>query len=146
MCENVQSQGQHAETPTALHWPQTITATKTTITTCTTANIHHRSSIHVNGRCSETLQYLCAGDIAPRPPITHPPPPTINEDIPRQTPCIQISGCHHNCLSQSLLQSGVAGRSRSRLLPRAKDQISRGPTLSFHQYPETTDSTVCSIC
>ena len=27
--------------------------------------------------------------------------PTTNEDIPRQTPCIQVSGCHHDCVSES---------------------------------------------
>ena len=30
----------------------------------------------------------------------------------------------------------------TRLLPCTKNEISRGPTLSIHQYPETTDSTV----
>ena len=29
-----------------------------------------------------------------------PPPPTINEDMPRQTPYIQVSGFHHDCVSQ----------------------------------------------
>ena len=47
--------------------------------------------------------------------------------------------CLHAYSSQELLDTC------SRLLRCARDQISRGPTLSFHQYPETTDSTVCSI-
>ena len=44
-----------------------------------------------------------------------------------------------------LLEPGVVGCSCSRLLPCAKDQISRGPEVSIHQYPETTASTVCNI-
>ena len=35
----------------------------------------------------------------------------------------------------------IVGCSCFRLLPCAKDQISQGPALSIHQYPETTAST-----
>ena len=73
----------------------------TTTYNCTTANVHHQSSVHVNGRCCETLQFRYAGDTAPRPPITSPQPPTNNEDITRQTPRLQVSGCHHDCVPQS---------------------------------------------
>ena len=73
MRENVQSQGQSAETPTSLHWSQTTTATTATTTTATTAttNVHHQSPLHVTGRCCETLQYRHAGDTTPRQPALH---------------------------------------------------------------------------
>ena len=35
-------------------------------------------------------------------PFTSSPPPTTNNDnLPRQKPCLQVSGCHHDCVSQS---------------------------------------------
>ena len=103
--ENIQPQRQPVETPAALHWSQTTTTTATTRTATTyncvtTTNVRHQSSSHVNGRCCETSQYRYAGDTAPRPPINRPPPPTSNEDIPRQTPRLQVSGWHHDCVSQ----------------------------------------------
>ena len=110
--EDVQLQGQPAETPATLNcWSQTTTNTTTTVTTTATTyncptttnnnNAHHQSSIHINGRCCGMLQHWYAGDTTPRPPINHPPPaPSTNEDLPRQTQCLQVPGRHHDCVSQ----------------------------------------------
>ena len=92
-----------------LHWSHTTssssTSTTTTTTTttynCTTTKVHHHPSIHVNGRCCVMLQHQNAAGTSPRPPVNRPPPPTNNEDIPQQTPRIQVSGCHHDCVPQS---------------------------------------------
>ena len=40
-------------------------------------------------------------ETAPRPPINRPPPaPSTNEDLPRQTPCLQVPGYHHDFVAQ----------------------------------------------
>ena len=102
--EDVQPSGQSSETPATVHLSQTTTTSFTTTTTtynCTTTKVHHQPSIHVNGRCCGTLQHQNARGTAPRPSINRPPPPpTIDEELPHQTPRIQVPGCHHDCVPQ----------------------------------------------
>ena len=98
--EDVQLAGQSSETPTTLYWSQTTTSSSSTTTTTynyTTTKVHHQPSIHVNGRCCGTLQHQYAGYTAPRPPVNR-PPPTIDEDLPHQTPRVLVPGYHHECV------------------------------------------------